>query len=222
MHKYEVVHCSSYNRNIFVSKMYKIILKFLKGTKRTGALYLFDGPDFHSNQFDVANMTDFSSNSFQVSIMYLGYYDDIRITFSSDIAKYTLQNYNNSIVKHKFPLKSGDLGYTNLDNFCAFNFQVTSDSYVNVTILSFLYSGPNVGYCKYGGFSISDFVNNTLKEISLVCESLDTLTNRIIVSHTESLFLILYSYWPYSESNFSVTVQPTMCKGVHVQRLVSY
>ena len=107
------------------------------------------------------------------------------------------------------------------DVYCTFEFNVSGNYFVNITVLSLEYSGPNVGYCKYGGLSVYDNFNNNTKEVFLLCENIISVTfhtqpKQVIVSSTQHLFLILYSYWPYIKVKLNITIQPTACNGVHV------
>ena len=89
--------------------------------------------------------------------------------------------------------------------------------YVNVTLEYFNYSGPNVGYCKYGGLSVYDYVNNTKKEVLLMCKNWIS-ARRIIISNAGSLFLVFYSYHPYSKINIQIRIESSSCQGVHLQK----
>ena len=53
-------------------KMYKLFLKIMKLTNSKNILYLYDGPDYHSDQYDLTSITSITSSSFQVSILLLG------------------------------------------------------------------------------------------------------------------------------------------------------
>ena len=66
-----------------------------------------------------------------------------------------------------------------------------------MSMLHFLLSihGPNVGYCKYGGFSVYDYIDNTLMEVLLSCDNWFSVSSnlhfyRTIISNSESLFLV--------------------------------
>ena len=104
---------------------------------------------------------------------------------------------------------------------CTFNFKVIQPFFVNVTLLSFNYSGPNVGYCKYGGLSIYDYSRNTTEEVLLLCNNIlspSLHAKRAIISSTENLYLVFYSYFPYGEIHVELNVQKSACKGVFLQR----
>ena len=106
---------------------------------------------------------------------------------------------------------------------CIFYFHVPRGFYVNATLLNFNYSGPNTGYCQYGGLSIYDYVENKINEILLMCDNWPSVSlmkqpNRLIVSNTESLFVVLYSYPPQSMIKVNLGMEKTSCQGVHLQR----
>ena len=105
---------------------------------------------------------------------------------------------------------------------CPFNFIVNSNMYVNVT-LSFKYFGPNIGYCKYGGLSVYDYVNNTMKEVLLSCDNWFSLPLHLqpvrnIVSNTGHIFVVFYSYIFYSKIEFQLQIKPSFCQGVIIER----
>ena len=214
IHVYYIKNYTYYTWNVFVPKMFKI---FLILPRKKAKMYFYDGPDFHSNHHNVTNMTTFRSISFQIFILYLGHQQDIKLQFNS--YKYMNNNYNDSFVKTIILLKDSKsaCGHS-LNTLCAYNFYVPRNFHVNVTIETLSHSGPNTGYCKYGGLSIYDNVTNITQEVLLLCTPLSTQLKHVIVSSAENLFLILYSYWPYSKIMLNVKIQPSVCKGVHVQR----
>ena len=69
INKYLIRNDAYYNWNIFVSKMHKLSLKLQEQFYRKGVLHIYDGPDYHSDQYDLTSMTSFTSRSFQVSIL---------------------------------------------------------------------------------------------------------------------------------------------------------
>ena len=214
IHVYYIKDYTYYTWSIFVPKMFKILLIL---PRKKAKMHFYDGPDFHSNLYDVTTITTFRSTSFQIFIMYLGHQQDTEMQFNS--YKYVNNNYNVSFIKKKKMLKDSNSECAHrLNSLCAYNFYVPRNFYVNVTILTLSYPGPNIGYCKYGGLSIYDNVANIKQEILLLCTKLSTQLKHVIVSSAENLFLILYSYRPYGKIMFNVKIQPSVCKGVHVQR----
>ena len=110
-----------------------------------------------------------------------------------------------------------------LNSLCAFKLLVPENYFVNISILSLKHFGPNVGYCKYGGLSIYDNVNNTLKQVLLLCDdqfpiSLSSQHKRVFVSSYESVFIIFYSYLPYGRIELNMVLKQSTCKGIHVVR----
>ena len=223
INKYLIRNNNYYNWNIYVKKMYKLSLKLMKHSNQNNIWYLYDGPDYHSDQYDLSSMTLFTSSSFQVSILFHGYFNEIESNFHSYFFKEAIKNYKIYSVNNRLDIQSTDLNCAdNLVNLCAFKFIVNRHLYVNIT-LSFKYLGPNVGYCKYGGLSVYDYVNNTIKEVLLSCDnwfttSLNLQPNRTLVSSTDSLFLVLYSYNPYSEIEVQLQIKPSSCQGVILER----
>ena len=136
-------------------------------------------------------MTTFRSISFQFFIIYLGHQQDIKLQFNS--YKNTHNNYNDSFLKNIILLKDRNSACAHsLNTLCAYSFYVPRKVYVNVTIETLSHSGPNIGYCKYGGLSIYDNVTNITQEVLLLCTPLSTQLKHVIVSSAENLFLILY------------------------------
>ena len=108
-------------------------------------------------------------------------------------------------------------------NYYYYYYYTTGNNFVNVTLLSLKYSGPNVGYCKYGGLSVYDYFDNNMTEVLLLCGRIfpvmiNTQPKHIVISSTQSLFLIFYAYWPYSNISLKIKIKPTTCVGVHVLR----
>ena len=139
----------NYNWNIFVAKMYKLSLKIQKLSKKKNISYLYDGPDYLSEQYDLTNMTLFTSSSFQVSILLYSHHSDIEMKFNS----FFVQRSNSKLSNIFSERQVGNHKYRNL--------------FVNIT-LSLRYLGHNTGYCKYGGLSIYDYLNKTKKEVLLL------------------------------------------------------
>ena len=223
INKYLIKIDSYYNWNIFVPKMYQLSLMLMKYCNRKNVLYLYDGPDYLSDQYDLTNMTLFTSTSFQISVLLHGYHSDIEINFNNFLSKEAIQNYKVYSVKNNLEIISTDLKCgKNSVILCAFNFIVNRNQYVNIT-LSFKYFGPNIGYCMYGGLSIYDYINSTIKEVLLLCDNLFSLPlslqpNRNLISNTESLFLVFYSYILYSDIEVHLQKEPSSCQGVIIER----
>ena len=159
-----------------------------------------------------------------MSIFYLKQSKNIDILFE----KYSIRDmselhkiYN---ITSKINLNSVDMGYVDSETvFGILRLNVPEGVFVNITLLTIKYSGPNIGYCKYGGLSVYDHVNNIFKEVLLSCHDMfsspfKSLHNRMIISSKESLFLIFYAYQPYSTIKVSVSVESTICQGVHLLR----
>ena len=224
-YKYVLANVTYYHWNLFVSKMFKPSIILMKvNSDDKGGLYLYDGPDFHASQYDATNLKTFTSSSFQVSILFLGHFSDIIIKFKSYIFKKAVQNFKTILVKNNYEWINSKLKCPAMSvSICAFHFHVPRGFYVNVTLLYFNYSGPNTGYCQYGGLSIYDYVENKIEEILLLCDNWFSVLameepNRLIVSNTESLFVVFYSYFPQSMIRVDLGIEKTYCQGVHLQR----
>ena len=217
-HKYVFKNDIYYNWNIFVPKMFKLSLTLSKVLNEKEFFILYDGSDYQSMQYNITTTTPFTSKSFQVSILYHGSYSNIKINFKGYLTKIATTNSKTYMVKDSIQLASMDLKCVRRSMvLCAFNFNVIGHFFVNVTLLSFNYSGPNVGYCKYGGLSIYDNAKNATEEVLLLCNnwlSPSSNAKRTIVSTTQSVYLVFYSYYPYSEITVQLRIQPSSCQGV--------
>ena len=166
----------------------------------------------------------FTSSSFEVSVIYQGDYSNIEIKFNSYIFIKTMMNYRKYSVKNKSKISSRHLECANKSIvLCPFNIHVPRHSYINVSLLSLNYNGPDVGYCKYGGLAIYDYVGNTMKEEFLQCDNWLAMSsndqfNKVVISNKWNIFLIFYSYEPYSDIDIQMIIQPTACQGIHIQR----
>ena len=199
--------------------MYKVVLYFFKSFDKGRELHLYDGPDFHSKQYKVQNGETFISSSFQVAVILPNFNikQNLAMWLQFLIEKNQLPNYTTYFIQRKTIVHNTNSRCTkNTTVLCAFEFNVTKGLFVNVTILFLKYTGPNVGYCKYGGLSVYISTDSVIQEVLLMCDTLHTLNS--IISTSESMFLILYSYFPYSEIKITLEVKPTQCKGVHVLR----
>ena len=223
INKYLVRNHNYYNWNIFVTKMNKLFLKIMKHSNSKNIFYLYDGPDYHCDEYDLTYMASFTSSSFQVSILLYSQYDDIELKVNSYLFKEKIQNYQIYSVENRTEIISTNLKCVKDSIFlCVFKFIVYRNLHVNIT-LSFKYLGPNIGYCKYGGLSVYDYVNSTIKEVLLSCnnwfsQSLNLQPNITLVSTTEHSFLVFYSYMQYSEIEFQLQIETSSCKGVITQR----
>ena len=198
--------------------MFKLRLKLDHGTGSKMHLYLYDGPDFNSNHLNIKTGTTLLSSSFQVFLIRKTYHKEFKISFNSLLIKNQTKNYQKYIVNRRLENFYNLVSTTQLDFLYAINFEALKGYHVNISIVSLKYSGSNVGYCKFGGLSVYDKVKGPLKEVFLSCDNMsnDFGNERIIVSNKHSLYLIVYTYWPYSHIKLNITVQPTLCRGVYI------
>ena len=137
--------------------------------------------------------------------------------------KETIQNYQIYFVKNKMEISSTNLTCVkNSMVLCPFNFILSKTLYINITF-SIKYLGPNIGYCKYGGLSVYDYVNSTIKEVFLSCDNWFSMPLNLepiitLVSSTEHLFLTFYSYMPYSEIEVQLQIESSSCQGLIIER----
>ena len=128
IHKYATNKDNYYNWNIFVSKISKLSLKLKKVYGLKGNLYVYDGPDYHFNQYYITNMTLFKSSSFQVSVLFHGHFSVIEMYFNDYLEKKPEQNYKTYFVEEKLEMSSKNLKCAaNATVLCALNFNVSSN-----------------------------------------------------------------------------------------------
>ena len=223
-HKYVVAKHIYYNWNICVFKMFKIYitLKVIMDDKEL--LYLYHGPDFNADQYSASEIKTFEASSFQVSMLFYGTFSTIKMKFKGYISKEPLKLYETYYVTGSQELINTDLNCAKKPiAICAFNVYVPRSFYVNITLNYFNYVGPNIEYCKYGGLSIYDYVDKNLSEVLLLCQNWICTTSRssptrFILSNTQSLYVIFYSYSPYIKIMVNLRINSTSCKGVHLQK----
>ena len=216
-HIYIIENVPYFSWNIIVPKMYRLLMKILIVSRLKKTLIIYDGPGLNSKQLETSNEQFFTASSFQVLVVYLNHVNkEIEIIFKNILKKDKVENYHNILkVKEEIKLYKKNLSCEHLTHvLSALKFSVPINHFVNITLLSLKYHEPNVGYCKYGGLSIYDYVNNLKKEVLLLCDNI----SQIIASSTQHLFLIFYAYLPYSEIRPTVIVKPSICKGVHILR----
>ena len=219
-HIYILENIMHYTWNIIVPKMYQLLITFSKVLKKS--LILFDGPDFHCKQLETNTEDIVKASTFQVLILYLNDNNkQIEMIFMNNVLKDKGEkNYQTHELKEEIQINS-NLSFVQLTTlFHTLKLYAPRHCHANITLLSLEYSGPNVGYCKYGGLSVYDYVNSKMKEVFLLCDNVfpQTQPKHIIISNTHNLFLILYAYWPYSKIKPHITIMPTTCKGVHILR----
>ena len=224
IHKYSIACASYYIWNIIVPKIFKLFIKILKAPNIIKSLVFFDGPDFHSKPYVVDTKTTFKASTFQISIFYAKQPDTINLLFEkyriiNISGRHRIYNISAKVILNSIHMALADSKTV----FSVQKLNAFEGTFVNITLLSIKYSGPNVGYCKYGGLSVYEKVNSTFKEVYLSCHdifstSIKSMHNNMIISSTESLFLIFYAYKPYSKIKVHVRVESTICQGVHVLR----
>ena len=215
---YAILSLCYYSYSIYVPKMFKLTLKLLHANGLKINLHVYDGPDFNSNHLNMKNGTIFLSTSFQVFLICKKYDKKFKVSFNSLFKKNQINNYNTVIVQRRLEHFYDVVPTVQSDSLYAFNFEALKGYHVDISIVSLKYFGSNVGYCKFGGLSVYDKINGFLKEVFLSCNDIssDFGNERIIVSNKHSLYLIVYTYWPYSHTKLNITVQPTVCRGVYI------
>ena len=220
-HKYFLANICLHAWNIVVPKFYRVMVKILYFSPVNNSLIIFDGPDIDSNKLNMITDNTFEASSFQVSILYLSYHNNIEMMFTNSLQKNKVENhYIFYHIMKRIATNGYDLVCAQMANsLCSLKLYVSGNYFINISLISLNYSGSNTGYCKYGGLSVYD----DLQEVLLLCDNpVTSIFNnhhkQEIVSSTQSLFLIFYAYWPYSKIDLNITIQPTACKGVHIKR----
>ena len=223
-HNYFLANTCLHLWNIVVPKFYRVLVKIVYFSREKKSLIIFDGPDIDSQKLNMISDNTFTASSFQVSILYLSNKHNIEIIFTNSLHKNEVENhhifYN---INKTIALNSNDLACAHMTNLlCSLKLYTSGNNFINISLISVNYSGSNTGYCKYGGLSVYDNLNTT-KEVLFLCDNPVTLVfdnhyRQEMVSSTQSIFLIVYAYYPYSKIELSITMQPTACKEVYIQR----
>ena len=93
-------------------------------------------------------------------------------------------------------------------------FQTKISSFLNITIDSITVSSLYTPNCFFGGLTIFD---KDYTGIISQCDNFTQLSNRPalpLVSNSETVYIVLFSFKHYSSVNASVLVSTTECKGV--------
>ena len=157
-HKYFLANLRLHLWNIVVPKFYRVVVKILKFPPANRSLIIFDGPDIDSIKLNVIANHTFEASSFQVSIVYLNYKNNIEIMFTNNLYKNKVENIHILYhIKQRIVLSSNDLVCAQVANsLCSLKFYVCGNYFINISLISLNYSGSNTGYCKYGGLSVYD------------------------------------------------------------------
>ena len=195
-HKFMLANICYYVWTIIVPKMFRVLVKIQQFMEEHKSLIPFDSPDFNSNQLDFDIQGIFTASFFQVLMLYVNKQVDIGLMFTNNILKYKVHKYYTVFkIKERIKLKSELLSCAHAPNvFCTLEVFAPRSYFVNITLISLKYSGPNTGYCKYGGLSIYDNITSTMKEVLLLCnnkitDALNTQSKHYIVSSTQVHFL---------------------------------
>ena len=140
LHTYVVAKHIYYNWNIHVFKMFKIYitLKVIMDDKEL--LYLYEGPDFHADQYNASVIKALQSSSFQVSVLFYGSFSTIEMKFKGYISKQPIKNYETFYVKESEELINTAINCAMKPiAICAFNVHVQGSFYVNITLNYFDY-----------------------------------------------------------------------------------
>ena len=105
---------------------------------------------------------------------------------------------------------------------CILHLLCPDRSYINLTILSYVYKGPPSSQCSFGGLDFYDFKSDTFREELLLCNRYNyfvttfQLPEQPIYSSNSTALLILYSYEEYSQLIINGSVSVTSCRGVKI------
>ena len=100
---------------------------------------------------------------------------------------------------------------------CILNIKFDHGYKVNVTLQSMVFQGENSAYCKYGGLSLIEFINEEYNENVALCRN-DFSNNikRRFYSVSSSLKMVLYWYEPYSSTSVTLRISNTECDSIHL------
>ncbi len=97
-------------------------------------------------------------------------------------------------------------------------FECPKISHVNVSFVAFAFAGQRVKFCSFGGLLLFDVINSKLHYLTSFCSQdvLDWKNLPNTYSEYNSLLLVIYSYYGYSDLFVHLNVSVTRCFPVRV------
>ena len=192
--------------HIVTEKFKKISITI--GTKLT--VYFIDGPGFMSKRFKFNKVNGtFKSSTFQC-IMQVKTQESFPLTvligeFTDKIGQNIKVDTNKTIAKEY----SCDL------NVCIHKIILNSpeNTYINLTLTQFLFTGEDIRGCQYGGVSFYNIYGSFYNQIKSVCSTHDTDSKNLqtIYSDQRTLMMVFFSYKKYNSLKFFTEISHTMC-----------
>ena len=100
---------------------------------------------------------------------------------------------------------------------CILNIKFDHGYKVNITLQSMVFQGENSAYCKYGGLSLIEVINEEYNENVALCRNDFSNNNkRRFYSVSSSLKMVLYWYKPYSSTSVTLRISTTECDSIHL------
>ena len=95
--------------------------------------------------------------------------------------------------------------------------KIYSFHHVNLTLMNVTYSGFNDPLCTFAGITLYGLNNNSYKEITNLCTSVDSIfTYRDIYSKSIETLLVVYCYKEYGILNLTMQLSTTKCEPVKI------
>ena len=199
--------------NLKVITFHIVTEKFKKISITIGAkltVYFIDGPGFMSKRFKFNKVNGtFKSSTFQC-IMQVKAQESFPLTvligeFTDKIGQDIKVDTNKTIVKEY----SCDL------NVCIHKIILNSpeNTYINLTLTQFLFTGEDIRGCQYGGVSFYNIYGSLYNQIKSVCSTHNTDSKNLqtIYSDQRRLLMVFFSYKEYSSLKFVTEISHTMC-----------
>ena len=211
--------------HIVVEKINHIFVK----VKNAVYTLVYDGPGFLSNKVILQQKgVNFKSSSFQLVIQIIKHFHDENhqdqlyrfISIPNKEREEILMETKSSVYIFKHDSKDS---FKHNNSVCVQSILFTSQngSYVNVSITNFIYGGITITSCQYGGIS---FFDHNLESIASICtkRKVDAQNLQNVYSNENKLFIVIFSFHPYSSLRIQVKVSVSMCKVIKIDACQNY
>ena len=218
-----ILHTSYFNSDIFtivfISTMKtKFISLQLPGTYDS-IISVFDGPGLLSKKVRPVtkfSVTQFSSSSFQCTVIIKGKLNSIKEMIFSDInihdvCRVVVRNNETNVFMY-----TKDICHLQ-PVICVINVSSQMNHRVNLTISEIQHIGPNNLKCQYAGISVFDSNTPYLTEVKTLCHSFKGVKYQSFYSKNASfLIFMIYMYKEYGKINITIYLSQTKCRPITI------
>ena len=202
---------------ILIKKHLKALVKFIG--IQVENIKLYDGPDGHTSLIHLRR-NEIKLSTFQCFIQVN------KASFGNTTPRVIISSANE---KHVQSLKVVNTSVFTLNmcgrkqvQHCIIN--VTAiDKYINLSIVSMIYNGPDILNCNFGGVSYLEKVDDMFEDRKSFCDSytqhpkkdsFDKVPMDFVSKDFEAL-IVIYGYYPYNkEMDLKIEISETSCKGI--------